>query len=128
MNTKILADKRVLIVEDDGPINMLLEMYLTQQGFKNIDTALTYVETINQIINHTYDLILLDCNLGGKSTGLDVLIKYTKYITTAFIIATSSSKSYREIMVQSGASLGICKGDIMHFDFTNLWDKDYDNR
>jgi two-component system, cell cycle response regulator DivK len=62
---------RILVVEDNLDTLRLLE-YLLKPGFEvdafaHVQDALTAVET-----NH-YDLFLLDINLGGQETGINLL-------------------------------------------------------
>ncbi|WP_370621893.1 response regulator transcription factor [Bacillus sp. JCM 19034] len=59
-------DKRILIIEDDQEISRLLSVILTNVG---IDSVVAYsgTEGLLQLQNDTYDLILLDLMLPGKS-------------------------------------------------------------
>ncbi|WP_245805770.1 response regulator transcription factor [Bacillus alkalicellulosilyticus] len=58
--------KKVLLVEDDPEINKLLSLILTKSG---LDTIVAYsgTEGLLQLQNHTFDLMLLDLMLPGKS-------------------------------------------------------------
>lgn len=62
----MIEGKRILIIEDDQEISRLLSVILTKLG---MDTVVAYsgTEGLLQLQNNTYDLILLDLMLPGKS-------------------------------------------------------------
>lgn len=58
--------KKILIIEDDLEINMLLSVILEKSNLKPI-VAYSGTEGLLQLENNTFDLILLDLMLPGKS-------------------------------------------------------------
>ena len=65
-----MAEKRILIVDDDDEIRELLEFDVSQSGYF-VDTARDGMEGLNKALNNTYDLILLDVMM-PKMNGFDV--------------------------------------------------------
>lgn len=65
-----MAEKRILIVDDDDEIRELLEFDVSQSGYF-VDTAKDGMEGLNKALNNTYDLILLDVMM-PKMNGFDV--------------------------------------------------------
>ncbi len=65
-----MAEKRILIVDDDDEIRELLEFDVSQSGYF-VDTARDGMEGLNKALNNTYDLILLDIMM-PKMNGFDV--------------------------------------------------------
>ncbi len=62
--------KRILIVEDDPAIQLLLR-HLLRPWF--VDLAVTVDEALNMAAQHPFDLFLIDINLGAGRTGVDLL-------------------------------------------------------
>jgi two-component system, NtrC family, response regulator HydG len=62
---------KVLVVEDDGDIRKILEMYLTQKGFR-VKTADSGPTALAMLGEEPIDLILSDVRMPGM-TGLDLL-------------------------------------------------------
>ena len=65
-----MAEKRILIVDDDDDIRELLEFDIGHSGYF-VDTAKDGMEGLNKALNNTYDLILLDVMM-PKMNGFDV--------------------------------------------------------
>ena len=65
-----MAEKRILIVDDDDEIRELLEFDIGHSGYF-VDTAKDGMEGLNKALNNTYDLILLDVMM-PKMNGFDV--------------------------------------------------------
>ena len=62
---------RILIVEDNPPIQMLLRHLLSKRF--DIELANTVDGAIQTATLHHFDLFLLDINLGEQRTGIDLL-------------------------------------------------------
>ena len=58
--------KRILIIEDDQEISMLLSVILAKSNWEPV-VAYSGTEGLLQLENNTFDLILLDLMLPGKS-------------------------------------------------------------
>ena len=63
--------KRILIVEDDPAIQLLLR-HLLRPWF-DLDLAVTVDEALSMATLHLFDLFLIDINLGAGRTGVDLL-------------------------------------------------------
>jgi len=79
--------KRILIIEDDQEISKLLSVILTKLGMDSV-VAYSGTEGLLQLQNNTYDLILLDLMLPGKSG--EELIKQIREESTVPIIVISA--------------------------------------
>ncbi len=62
------AGRRVLIVEDETLISMLLEDMLTDIGFNVVGTAFEYAEALEKAKSLSFDLAILDVSLNGPHT------------------------------------------------------------
>lgn len=81
--------KRVLIIEDDQEISRLLSVILAKSHIETI-AAYSGTEGLLQLQNNTYDLILLDLMLPGKSG--EELIKEIREKSSIAIIVISAKK------------------------------------
>lgn len=57
--------KRILVVDDDADLLMLLERQLTQQGYE-AETAISLAEAEEMIVDFDPHLVLLDVNIRGE--------------------------------------------------------------
>lgn len=64
------SDKRILLVEDDDDIADLLELHLTDEGYR-VDAVDDGDEGLDRALQCTYDLIILDIMLPGTD-GFDI--------------------------------------------------------
>lgn len=79
---------KILIVDDEEPIQRLLSRLLDTKGYR-CTTASDAAEARNSIKNETFDLILCDLNMPGEP-GMD-FIRYTiaEYPETAVVMVTA---------------------------------------
>src|SRR5579864_4461119 len=63
---------RVLLIEDDRSSARSVELMLTAEKF-TVETVADGEEGLELALAYDYDAILLDLNLGGEMSGLDVL-------------------------------------------------------
>ena len=82
---------KVLIVEDDPLIAMLLADFLEEIGMQVCDTASSSTEAIRSAERHQPDLVLMDVRLEGESDGIDAAIEIDKRNRTPIIFVTGSS-------------------------------------
>lgn len=83
--------KRILVVEDEVIIADDLCNTLNKLGYETLEPALTYREAITRFDEEPVDMVILDINLGGKKTGMDVANHIRKSSNTPFIYLTSFS-------------------------------------
>ena len=69
MNENGAAARRVLIVEDDVMIRMLIEDMLLDLGFAVAGQAAKVQEALAAVSSTAIDVAILDVNLGGETTG-----------------------------------------------------------
>jgi two-component system response regulator AtoC len=91
------APLSVLIIDDDVEVNRSLELVLQTLGY-NTATALTGDDGISLIGKNTYDLVLCDLRLPGKS-GIDVLKESAQKVPIILMTAFSN----QEIASQAAA-------------------------
>ena len=82
---------KVLIVEDESLVAMDMSEMLTRLGYEVLPSAYSYEEAEQMLEEHQPDIVLLDIDLGGEKTGLDLgqLIR-SKY-DFPFVFITSHS-------------------------------------
>lgn len=87
----LMKDPRLLIVEDEQAILHMLMIILKRENFHQIDTAGTAEEALELCKAKSYDLILLDVMLPGRS-GLEVcpLIREISDASIFFLTARST--------------------------------------
>jgi CheY-like chemotaxis protein len=69
MNEKGAGTRRVLIVEDDVMIRMLIEDMLGDLGFTVAAEASKVHEALAAVNSTAFDVAILDVNLSGETTG-----------------------------------------------------------
>jgi len=84
------APLSVLIIDDDVEVNRSLELVLQTLGY-NTATALTGEEGISSIERNTYDLVLCDLRLPGRS-GLEVLKDAARKVPIILMTAFSNQE------------------------------------
>jgi len=63
---------RVLVVDDQGSMRMLIRGYLRKLGFESIDEAESGMAALKELQARPYNLVISDFNMDG-GTGLDLL-------------------------------------------------------
>lgn len=72
---KEIPMKKILLVDDERNILIVISKFLRQEGF-NVETARSFDEAVSRLSVSDFDLLLTDMKLPGRS-GLD-LLKWTK--------------------------------------------------
>lgn len=91
----MLQDKRILIVEDDEDIRMIEEAYLKAAGFRT--ETVTDGNAAEEILrNQSFDLILLDLMLPGKS-GYDLCREIREKVDIPILMVTARTESVDKI-------------------------------
>ena len=95
---------RILIVEDNPPIQMLLRHLLSKRF--DVELANTVDGAIQTATRHHFDLFLLDINLGEERTGVDLpglLRQMPAYSATPAVACTAyAGPQYREHFLANG--------------------------
>lgn len=86
----MLMKKKILIVDDEVNIGLLLSKFLTRNGFE-VANAITGASALDIMTNEAFDLVLCDYRL-DDTDGREILIKIKEnYPTTGVIIITGYS-------------------------------------
>ena len=68
MNSKVLTGRRVLVVEDEMLILMMIEDMLADLGCTEVVTAATVQKALVLVADQEFDAAMLDMNLNGNDT------------------------------------------------------------
>lgn len=81
-----MATKRIYIVEDNLSYAIQLEMYLKELGYEVLGRKDRGEEALSVILSDEPDLVIMDVNLGGEMSGLDLALALEpKHIPILFI-------------------------------------------
>ena len=67
---KLLAGCRILVIEDEMLILMMIEAMLTDLGCESVSAAATVDQAVALIEGQVFDAAILDVNLKGRTSGL----------------------------------------------------------
>ena len=81
--------RRILIVEDELLIAGNLERILVKHGYEVSEVAMDYQQAESFLKTNTCDLVLLDVNLSGKNSGVDLAHLINKSYQIPFMYITS---------------------------------------
>lgn len=92
---KIYAKKRCLVVDDLSEIRGSIKRMLKVFGVEEVDTAATGEDAVELCMNHSYDIVLCDYNLGKGKDGQQILeeLRYRGLLknTSLYIMITAES-------------------------------------
>lgn len=104
----MMANKRVLVIEDETNLARFIELELKFQDF-DVDKAVNGEEGLEKSLENEYDLILLDWMLPGMQ-GIDILRELRKTSVTPVIMMTAKEGVENEIEgLDTGADAYITK-------------------
>jgi len=89
-----IQDKKVLIVEDDMIISMVLERMIHKLGHIVIDKIITGREAIDTTLSEKPDLILMDIQLKDDIDGITAMQEIRKESDVHVIYITGNSDQY----------------------------------
>lgn len=89
-----ITDKKVLIVEDDMIISMVLERMINKLNHKVIDKVITGEGAINSYKSLQPDLILMDIQLKDDIDGITAMQEIRKDSDVPVIYITGNSDQY----------------------------------
>lgn len=92
-----MSKKKVLIVEDEMIISLLIEEMVKSLGHEVIGKVTTGEEAVSQAMEKVPDLILMDIRLQGEMNGIEAMsrIKQTTDIPVIYITG-NTDKMYRD--------------------------------
>ncbi|NVK52889.1 MAG: response regulator [Flavobacteriaceae bacterium] len=85
---------KVLVVEDEIIIADNICDTLEELGYEPLEPEINFSQAIESIENETPDIAILDIQLSGKKTGIDVAREINKKYHFPFIFLTSNSDKY----------------------------------
>jgi len=91
----------VLVVEDEGPVQELVRMYLAREGFRVV-SAYDGEEALEQVREHAPDLVILDIML-PKLDGWSVCRALRKDLPVPIIMLSAKGEEYDRVL---GLELG----------------------
>ncbi len=94
MENNIIQDKKVLIVEDDMIISMVLERMILKLGHKVINKVITGQGAIDSARDMDPDLILMDIQLKDDIDGISAMQKIRENSAVHVIYITGNSDQY----------------------------------
>ena len=94
MNT---VNKKVLIVEDEMIISLMIERMIRQLGHTVVDRVVTGEAAVEAAEKHQPDLILMDIRLKGKLDGIEAMMRIREKANIPVIYITGNTDSmYRK--------------------------------
>lgn len=82
---------KVLVVEDEGIIAASICNVLDGLGYETMEPAVDYTEAVSFIEEEMPDIAILDIQLSGRKTGIDLAKKIREEYEFPFIFLTSNS-------------------------------------
>lgn len=83
--------KRVLIVEDDMIISLVIENMVKELGHDVVGKATSGDEAIKLAVTYSPDLLLMDIRLKGEMDGIEAVTAIKQKIKTSVIYLTGNS-------------------------------------
>ena len=83
--------KRVLIVEDDMIISLVIENMVKELGHEVVGKATSGDDAIKLATEHSPDLVLMDIRLKGEMDGIQAVTEINERINTSVIYLTGNS-------------------------------------
>lgn len=80
---------KILIVEDESLVAMDMVDMLTRMGYRVLPTAMGYTDAVNILETEKPDLVLVDINLSGPRTGIELAQLLAEKYRLPFIFITS---------------------------------------
>ncbi|GAB5408479.1 MAG: response regulator [Balneolaceae bacterium] len=83
--------ERVLIVEDDMIISLVIENMVRELGHEVLAKTVSGEEAVELAVKHKPSLILMDIRLKGEMDGIDAICNIKEKINTSVIYLTGNS-------------------------------------
>ena len=85
------ANKKILIVEDDMIISLVVENMIKKLGHTLVGKAASGDEAIELAKEHAPDIVLMDIRLKGEMDGIEAVTQIKEFIKTEVIYLTGNS-------------------------------------
>jgi DNA-binding response OmpR family regulator len=86
--------KRIVLVEDDSILLMVVTRYLEKMGHDCIATASSCAEALEIVKEEVPDLVLMDINLVGALSGIDAAQGIRKFSDVPIFFLTGNSDNH----------------------------------
>lgn len=96
-----MKSRKVLIVEDEMIIAMLIERMVIDLGHEVIGKVPTGEEAVEMALKENPDLILMDIRLKGELNGIEAMCEIQKKITVAVIYISGNSDFAHQQKIES---------------------------
>lgn len=83
--------QKILVIEDEIIIADNICDHLQGMGYETFEPVISYTEAVEAIDNETPDLAIIDINLAGNKTGIDVAKFIEKNCNFPYVFLTSNS-------------------------------------
>ncbi|GCF09219.1 response regulator transcription factor [Dictyobacter arantiisoli] len=91
-----MKGKRILVVDDEPPIQRILKRNLTFGGYEVL-VAENGLQAVEMVKLHQPDLVLLDICLPGDMDGVDVCVHVREFTQTPIIVLSAVSEEKQKI-------------------------------
>lgn len=85
------SQKKILIVEDEFIIAMLIEKQITRLGYDVVAKVTSGDKAIDAVKSHNVDLILMDIKIIGDMDGIETMHAIRKFSSVPVIYITGNS-------------------------------------
>lgn len=89
-------NSKILIVEDEVLIANFIEKMLQKEGFFNLETANDIQTAETKFVTFRPDIILLDINLEGPNTGIDLAVRKNDEAKIIYLTAQNDSETIKK--------------------------------
>lgn len=86
-----MAKKKILIVEDEMIISLMLEQMVTQMGHEVLAKATSGEKAIKKALEVKPEVILMDIRLQGKMDGIEAITEIQKEMNVSVIYITGNT-------------------------------------
>jgi DNA-binding response OmpR family regulator len=108
--------KRILVVDDEAPIRLLLSEFILLLPGTAVDTACNVDEAEELLARHDYDCVISDFSMPGGRTGIDLLnmVRQDYPGLKVIIVTGSSSEGFKAQIMNASPDLFMEKPVNMH--------------
>lgn len=114
--------KKVLVVEDEMIIALLIERMITNLGHKVVDKVSSGEEAIAAALKHEPDLILMDIRLKGDLNGIETMSRIQKIKNIPVIYISGNTDSVHQEKIEETEYLEFLSKPITFADLSRSLD------
>jgi CheY-like chemotaxis protein len=91
--SETIERQKVLIVEDEGMVALVIRHKLQRMGYEVCGTAASGEEAVEAALEHRPNLVIMDVHLSGRMTGFDAARRIVAEYDVPFIFFTGYEDS-----------------------------------